>query len=62
MSINPKIGTKLELKIGKKQKDTKRMILKNRKRKELDLEIGKEKKEKNGSTLGQEHEMDTKSK
>ena len=38
------------------------MSLKNRKRKELDLEIGKEKKEKNGSTLGQEHEMDTKSK
>ena len=34
------------------------MSLKNRKRKELDLEIGKEKKEKNGSTLGQEHKMD----
>ena len=38
------------------------MSLKNRKRTELDLEIGKEKQEKNGSTLGQEHEMDTKSK
>ena len=34
------------------------MSLKNRKRKELDLEIGKGKKEKNGSTLGQEHKMD----
>ena len=34
------------------------MSLKNRKRKELDLEIGNEKKEKNGSTLGQEHKMD----
>ena len=36
----------MELKIGKKQKDTKRMILKNRKRKELDLEIGKEKRKR----------------
>ena len=31
------------------------MSLKNRKRKELDLEIGKD---KNGSALGQEHKMD----